>query len=78
MRVALLADVPDGQRRDGPSQRVVRRKHAVIPVPVFSLWRHEIGEPVEQRKGTGPLLTRIMLLKARVISIPEIASVPSA
>ena len=51
MRVALLADVPDGQRRDGPSQRVVRRKHAVIPVPVFSLWRHEIGEPVEQRKG---------------------------
>ena len=48
--VALLADIPDGQRRDGSSQRVVRRKHAVVPVPVFSRWRHEIGEPVEELK----------------------------
>jgi hypothetical protein len=34
VRVPLLADIPDGKRRDRLPQRVVRRKHPVIPVPV--------------------------------------------
>ena len=34
LRVPLLADIPDGKRRDRLPQRVVRRKHPVIPVPV--------------------------------------------
>ena len=34
VRVPLLADIPDGTRRDRLPQRVVRRKHPVIPVPV--------------------------------------------
>ena len=45
-----LADVPDRQRRDGGPERVVRRKHPVIPMPVLARRRHEIGEPVEKLK----------------------------
>ena len=51
--VAALLCLPTftfGQRRDGPPQQVVRRKHAVVPVPVFSRWRHEIGEPIKELK----------------------------
>ncbi len=51
--VAALLCLPTfafGQRRDGPPQRVIRRENAVLPVPVFSRWRHEIGEPVEELK----------------------------
>ena len=33
--LALLADIPDRQRRDGPPERVVRGEDAVIPVPVL-------------------------------------------
>ena len=50
IRVVLLPDVPDRERRHGGSQRVVRCKHPVVPVPVFSRRRHEIGEPVEELK----------------------------
>jgi hypothetical protein len=32
--VPLLADIPNGKRRDHWPQRMVRRKHPVIPVPV--------------------------------------------
>ncbi|MEI6257894.1 MAG: hypothetical protein WCQ77_14760, partial [Planctomycetota bacterium] len=32
--IALLPDVPDRQSRDGRPQRVVRRKHSVIAMPV--------------------------------------------
>ena len=48
--LAPLADVPDGQRRDGGPERVIRRKDAVIPVPVLARRRHEVGEPVEKLK----------------------------
>jgi hypothetical protein len=34
LRVSLLADIPDGKCSDRLPQRVVRRKHPVIPVPV--------------------------------------------
>jgi hypothetical protein len=44
--LAPLADVPDGQCRDGGPERVIRRKDAVIPVPVLARRRHEVGEPV--------------------------------
>jgi hypothetical protein len=40
--------VADGQRRDGGAERVIRRKHPVIPVPVLARRRHEIGEPIEK------------------------------
>ena len=45
-----LADVADGERRDGGPERVIRRKDAVIPVPVLARRRHEVGEPVEKLK----------------------------
>ena len=44
----LLADVTDCQRRDGPPQLVIRRKHPVVAMPVLPRRRHEIGEPVEE------------------------------
>ena len=47
---ARLADVPYCQRRDGPPQLVIRRKHPVIAMPVLPRRRHEIGEPVEKLK----------------------------
>ena len=34
VRVPLLADIPNGKRRDRLPQWVVRRKHPVIPMPV--------------------------------------------
>jgi hypothetical protein len=34
LRVSLLADIPDGKRSDRLPERVVRRKHPVIPMPV--------------------------------------------
>jgi hypothetical protein len=49
--ISPLADVPDRQRRDGRPQRVVRRKDAVIPVPMPSRLRDEIRKPVEELKG---------------------------
>ena len=48
--LAPLADVPDGQRRDGGPELVIRRKDAVIPMPVLARRRYEIGEPVEELK----------------------------
>ena len=47
--LAPLADVPNGQRRDGGPELVIRRKDAVIPMPVLAR-RYEIGEPVEELK----------------------------
>ena len=37
-------------RRDGGPERVIRRKDAVIPVPVLARRRHEAGEPVQKHK----------------------------
>jgi len=34
VRVPLLADIPDGKRRDRLPQRVVRCEYSVIPMPV--------------------------------------------
>ena len=48
--IASLSDVPEGECRHGPPELVIRCKHPVIPVPVFSRRRHEIGEPVEELK----------------------------
>ncbi len=48
--IPLLSDIPHRYRGDGRPQRVVRRKHSVIPVPVFSRLRGEIGEPVQKLK----------------------------
>jgi hypothetical protein len=45
-----LADVADGERRDGRPQRVVRREDSVIAMPVPPRLRDEIGEPVEELK----------------------------
>jgi hypothetical protein len=68
--IALLPDVTDGERRDGRPQRVVQRKHPVIPMPVFSRLRDEIGEPVEltfRRQGhPWPLPPWAVAAKAKV------------
>jgi hypothetical protein len=48
--LAPLADVPDRQRRDGGPELVIRRKDAVIPMPVLPRRRDEIGQPVEELK----------------------------
>jgi hypothetical protein len=42
--LAPLADVPDGQRRDGPPELVIRGEHPVIAMPVLPRRRHEIGQ----------------------------------
>jgi hypothetical protein len=44
------ADVPDGERRDGPPQLVIARKHPVITMPMLPRRRDEIGEPVQKLK----------------------------
>ena len=46
--LALLADVADRQRRDGPPQLVIRRTHPVVAMPVLPRRGHEIGQAVEE------------------------------
>jgi hypothetical protein len=46
--IALLADVPDGQRRDGPPQFVIWRKHPVIAMPVLPRRRDEVRQTIEE------------------------------
>ena len=48
--LALLANVADGQRRDGPPQLVIRRKHPVVAMPVLPRRGHEIGQAVQKLK----------------------------
>ena len=50
VRVPLLADIPDGKRRDRRPQQVVRRKHPVIPVPVPPGRWEQRCQPVEKLK----------------------------
>jgi hypothetical protein len=46
--LALFAEVSDSERRDGPSECVIRGKDAVVAMPVL-LWRwDQIREPVEE------------------------------
>ena len=46
--LALLADVPDGERRDRSAQPVIRRTHSVVTVPVLARRRDQIGEPIQE------------------------------
>jgi len=46
----LLTDVADCQARDGGPQRVIRRKHAMVPMPVLPRRRDEIREPIQKLK----------------------------
>ncbi len=48
--IAALADIPDGERRDGGPELVIRGEHPVITMPVLPRRRHEIGQPVEDFK----------------------------
>ncbi len=46
--IAPLADVPDRQRRDGPPQLVIRRKHPVIAMPVLPRRRDKVRQTIEE------------------------------
>jgi hypothetical protein len=46
--LAPLADIPDRERRNGPPQLVIQRKHPVITMPVLPRRRDKIDEPVEE------------------------------
>jgi hypothetical protein len=51
LRVPLLADIPDRNRRDGLPQWVVRGKHPVIPAPVPPGRWEQCCQPVKKLKG---------------------------
>jgi hypothetical protein len=48
--IALLADVPNGQRRHGPPQLVIRRKHPVVAMPVLPRRRAKVRQTIEKLK----------------------------
>ena len=48
--VLPLADVADRERRDGPPELVIRRKHPVVAMPVLPRRRDEIRKPVQELK----------------------------
>jgi hypothetical protein len=48
--IAPLADIPDGECRDGGPELVIRGEHPVIAMPVLSRRRDQIREPVEELK----------------------------
>ena len=48
--IAPLADIPDGECRDGGPELVIRGEHPVFAMPVLLRRRDEIGEPVEALK----------------------------
>ena len=48
--VASLADIPDGQGRDGGPELVIRGEHSVIAMPVLPRRRDEIGKTIEKLK----------------------------
>jgi hypothetical protein len=68
--IAPLADVPDGQRRDGGPQLVIRRKHAVVAMPVLPRRRDEVRQTIEltfRRQGhPWPLPSWAVAAKAKV------------
>ena len=45
-RLTVLADIANGQRRDGGPELVIRCKYAVIPVPMLARRRDQIRGPV--------------------------------
>ena len=48
--LALLADDPDRQRRDGGPELVIRRKHPVVAMPVLPRRRDEVRQTIEKLK----------------------------
>ena len=51
--IAPLADIPDGERRDGGPELVIRGENPWLvssrrAMPVLPRWRHEIGQPVQE------------------------------
>lgn len=46
--IVPLADVSDGERRDGGPEHVIRSEHRAIPVPVLLRWWDQICEPAEK------------------------------
>ncbi len=46
--IAPLADIPDGEGRDGGPGLVSRGVNLLIPVLTLPRWRHEIGQPVQE------------------------------
>jgi hypothetical protein len=46
--IAPLADVPDRQRRDGPPQLVIQRKHPVIAMPVLPRRLDKVRQTIEE------------------------------
>ena len=52
--ITRLADIPDGERRDGGPELVIRGEHPVIAMPVLPRRRHEIGQPVQEVKWGKP------------------------
>jgi hypothetical protein len=48
--LALLANVPNGECRDGPPELVIRRKHPVIAVPVLPRRRNKVRQTIEELK----------------------------
>jgi len=47
--ISPLADLPDGECRDGGPELVIRGEHPVIPVPVLPRRRRsEVGQPVQK------------------------------
>ena len=50
IRFPLCADVPDGKRRDGLPQGMVRCEHPVIPMPVLSGRWNQGCQPVQKLK----------------------------
>ena len=61
--IALLPDVADRQSRDGFPQRVVKRKHSVIAMPVSPrLWASRITESRLSAKGRKTDWTALKLI----------------
>jgi hypothetical protein len=48
--ISPLADIPDGECRDGGPELVIWGEHPVMPVPVLPRRWDQIREPVEELK----------------------------
>jgi hypothetical protein len=48
--ITRLADIRDGEGRDGGPELVIRGEHPVVAMPVLPRRRHEGSEPVEELK----------------------------
>jgi hypothetical protein len=74
--IAPLADIPDGECRDGGPKLVIRGEHPVIAMPVVPRWRHEIGQSVQEvtrREFDDAVLARPRGLAPAPLADPEAA-----